>query len=134
MIQKLLWRLFPPFEVKLTREAIDGFLGSRAKLCGSIIGSGAHELVDDTEKTLYSIRINHMKPDQLALILITNVLGRHLQSGQYHTYRGVLNMMGKDMLKVWDAAGKEMLDRRYHDESEAKKDHDWIRHEIEGVG
>ncbi len=51
-------------------------------------------LAKNADRTVYSIRIGGLKPDQLALILIFNVLTRNLQSGHEHVYRGRLSIVG----------------------------------------
>ncbi len=70
-------------------------------------------LARSAEQTVYSIRIDGMKPDQLALILICNVLGRYLSCGQHHTYRGVLSTIGHDMLELWAKAIATLRERGY---------------------
>ncbi|HEU0046659.1 MAG TPA: hypothetical protein VFQ43_03510, partial [Nitrososphaera sp.] len=70
-----LWKVFPPFEVKLTIEEISSFLNEHASLCRDLILRDAVALARHAEKTVYSIRIEGMKPDRLALLVITNVLG-----------------------------------------------------------
>ncbi len=112
-MQKLIWKLFPPYEVKLTVEEAKAFLGQTAELCRSIIEPKVIALARDAERTVCSVRIERMKPDQLALLLITNVLGRYIGSGSHHTYRGMLSMVGKDMLKLWHATQKARLERGY---------------------
>ena len=67
-------------------------------------------------------------------MLITNVLGNHLCSGRYHTYRGVLNAVGEDMRSLWGAAVSALRDRGYYSEKEAEDDMRWIAAEIMKVG
>ncbi len=134
MIQKLFWKLFPPFEVRLTKEAVDAFLNTYPSTCTELIRAGVNNFLRDTERVVYPIRIDHMKPDQLALILITNVLAEHLQSGQFHVYRGILGMVGQDMLKLWDIAAKDIRKLGYHTEEEMQKELTWIREQIKQMG
>lgn len=75
-----------------------------------------------------------MKPDQLALILISNVIGEELQSGSHHVYRGVLNMIGNDMRAVWGSVQRELLARGYCDEAEVAKDNEWLSRQINQGG
>jgi len=133
-MQKFIWKIFPPYEVKITLEEARVFLGQNAELCRSIIEPEVTALVRDAEKTVYSLRIDRMKPDHLVLLLITNVLGRHIGSGCHHTYRGILSMVGRDMLKVWHAAQKTMLERGYASEHEVAEDNKWVQEQIKGVG
>lgn len=133
-MRKLIWKFFPPYEVKLTMEEAKAFLGQTADLCRSIIEQEVLVLARDADRTVYSIRIDRMKPDQLALLLITNVLGRHIGSGSYHTYRGVLSMVGQDMLKVWHSAQTTILDRGYASQQEVNEDNQWMQEQIKNAG
>ena len=133
-MRKLFWKLFPPYEVKLTIEEVKAILDQSAGPSKSILESAVVSIAKDAEKTIYSVRIDGIKPDELALLLITNVIGRHLSSGQHHTYRGVLNMTGKDMLRVWHTAQKAMLERKFVTESEVEKDNHWVMEQVKSVG
>jgi hypothetical protein len=132
-MRRLLWKVFPPYEVKLTLEEVRAFL-AQAESCREVVEPRVISLVKDAEKTVYSVRIERMKPDQLALLLVTNVLGKEIGSGQHHTYRGVLSMVGKDMLKSWHAAQQTMLARGYCTEAEVDEDNRWIQEQIKGAG
>ena len=127
-------KVFTPYEVKITIKEAKSFLGQTATLCRRIIEPDVVTLAKDVDKTVYSIRVDRMKPDHLALLLITNVLGRHIGSGAYHTYRGVLNIVGQDMLEVWQAAQEAMQERGYATEREVAKDNRWIKKQIKNAG
>jgi len=71
-----------------------------------------------------------MKPDHLALLLITNVTGEHLSLGNYHVYRGILNALGNDMLSVFTRAVDAMLRRGYHSKDDAEEDLKWVHQQI----
>src|SRR5688572_1005813 len=103
-MRSLLWKVFAPYEVRLTVAQIKTFLANAAGPSLALIEPTAVSLAREAEKTVYSVRIDHMKPDHLALLLITNVVGNSIGSGSHHTYRGVLNAVGTDMLAVWSAA------------------------------
>ncbi|WP_305965621.1 hypothetical protein [Marinobacter salsuginis] len=133
-MSRLFWKLFPPYEVRLTIEEAKAFLGQSPGLSKNIIEPEVVSVAKDAEKTIYSVRIDRMKPDELALLLITNVIGRHLSSGQHHTYRGVLNMTGKDMLRVWHSAQKAMLERGFVTESRVEKDNNWVAEQVKNAG
>lgn len=133
-ISKLFRALFPPFEVKVTCQDIEALLRADNGLCTEIVRREAIALAKDADKTLYSIRISHFKPDQLALILIYNVLTRNLQSGCQHVYRGTLSMIGRDMLRLWHITAKEMVKRGYSTQDEYKADTEGLMSEIRSVG
>ncbi|MDN7138602.1 hypothetical protein J6J34_10300 [Pseudidiomarina sp. 1ASP75-14] len=133
-MRKLFWKIFPPYEVRLTIQEAKSFLDQFADLSKSILDTEVTSIAKDVEKTIYSVRIDGMKPDELALLLITNVIGQHLGCGKYHIYRGVLNMTGQDMLKVWHAAQRTMLERKFVSKSEVEKDNHWIMEQVKGAG
>jgi hypothetical protein len=133
-ISKMLGKLFPPYEVKVTCRDINVLLQSDDGLCIDIVRREALKLAKDADKTLYSIRISGFKPDQLALVLIFNVLVRNLESGWYHTYRGVLGMQGQDMLRLWHNTAKEMIKRGYSTEEEYTVDLEGLNRGIRSAG
>lgn len=89
-MKNILWKIFPPYEVSLTQKELDSFLSKNAGNCLESIRSEIVSLIKDSEKTVYSIRIDNIKPEHLALLLTTNVIGNHISSGRYHVYRGLL--------------------------------------------
>jgi hypothetical protein len=125
-----------PYEVTWATEAVQTFFrsggwGPEAK----VIEDEVTALVKkQQEKTIYSIRVDQMKPDHLALMLITNALAGRLQSGQFHTYRGVLSMTGTELLNIWDAAIKQLHAKGYYSDAKYEEDRTWIRNEIKSVG
>lgn len=89
---------------------------------------------EGAEKTKLSIQKDGLKVRDLAFLIILNVLGRELTSGRYHTYRGVLNLTGKQMLELWYYSVGCLKDNHYYTETEAANDLKWIRDEIKKVG
>jgi hypothetical protein len=133
-LEKTVYRVFKPFEVRVTCEDIDTFLRADNGLCVEEVRSGAMALAKNADKVMYSIRIDQMKPDQLALILIYNVLTRNLQSGAYHCYRGCLTSLGEDMLRLWRVTAKELVKRGYSTDFEYETEVAGLMGEIRSVG
>ena len=77
-----------------------------------------------------------LSPRQSAYSMIANIAGDHVESGQYHIYRGVLNPMGMggDLLKIFDAAVDEMVTIGAVDEEYAKEQKNGVRENIKTVG
>ena len=77
-----------------------------------------------------------LSPRQSAYSMIANIAGDHVESGQYHIYRGVLNPMGigEDLLKIFDAAVDEMVTISAVDKEYAEKQKKGIRENIKTVG
>jgi hypothetical protein len=131
---KIIEKMFPPYEVKVTCHDIVALLQAENGLCIDQIRKEALTLAKNADKTIYSIRIDRLKPDQLALILIFNVLTQNLESGLYHGYRGVLTMIGQDMLRLWHITEKEMIKRGYYTEEQYAADTEGLIREIRSVG
>ena len=110
------------------------FILLNANVCGGIIEPKVIALAKDAGKTFYSVRIEKMKPEHLALLLVTNVLGAEIQSGNHHIYRGILGIIGQDMLSAWSSAQKVMLERGYVTDDGVAKDNQWIHEQIKGAG
>lgn len=133
-LQKMIWKILPPVEVTATKALAKAFLKQHAGMSEGELRAGVMRLLSDAEKTIYSIRCDKMVPVHLALLLISNVAGDSLQSGQHHFYRGALGIVGQDMLKVFRLAVKTMEEKGYHSEEESRKDYEWIRKQIAEAG
>ena len=135
-LKELFWIIFPPLEVKATIAEIESFF----RAYGFSMGAGFVEgyikagVKEHVEETVYSIRIEHKKPEYLALLSITKVIGMLLISGNYHVYRGTLDPIGEDMFKMWKRAVKLLKKRGYCTDKEAKKDKEWIKEQIADMG
>ncbi len=123
-----------PIEVRHTIAEIDKFLSPRAELCISLVRNETVALASITDKTLMAIRHNGATPKQLALTLITNVVSKHLISGQYHVYRGMLSALGGEMLKLFSAAAHAMRDCGYCTEDELRENFHQLKSHIAEMG
>ena len=94
----------------------------------------ALHMAKDADRAKYSIRVNQMKPKQLALLLITNVAWNELASGNYHIYRGVLNVIGNEYLRVFKVALSSSLELGYIDSDEYRDDLKKLEMAIKEVG
>lgn len=125
MLRKILNRLIPPSEVEWTRRALIAAAGEHPSEGVAEALRRAMELVADTERTVYSIRVDRQTPETLAAILLANAAGPLLSSGRYHVYRGVLSPAGHALLALWRrcneflvAEGKFPSEHRAEDERE----------------
>jgi hypothetical protein len=136
-ISELISKLFPPDEVKATCKAIEdflqrdfGFLG----ICLEQVRNEALAFAKETGKTVHTVKVDGIKPDHLALILIFNVLTRNLECGWNHIYRGVLSMTGTEMLKLWHITEKEMIKRGYQTQEQYAVDTEGLMKSIASMG
>jgi len=134
MLQNLLWKVFPPYEVTKTASEMRSIFDDFQPSSRPIIEPVAMGEIRNADKTVYSVRIDHMKPDHLALLVITNVIGRHLSSGMHHTYRGRLSATGHDMLGLWNKVQERLVGQGYTTDAERVEDDNWLREQIAAVG
>lgn len=99
-------------------EAIDRCL-SDAGACRQTVRRDARAVASCAEIVIQRVRVEHMQPDELALIIISNRLAVHLSSGAYHVYRVLLSMVGQDMRALHSRVLETMVSRGYLSEVEA---------------
>lgn len=133
-MKNLFWKLFPPHEVRLSIDEARNFLSQNAGVCLTVIEPAVIDLLKDADRTIYSIRIDGMKPDHLALMLVTNVIGHAISSGSFHTYRGTLSAIGRDMLTLWHRAQKALLESGYSNREKVEEDNLWIQEQVMNAG
>ena len=121
-------------EVEDTKNEVLNFLSCHSNLSSDLIKEQAIVLANMSDKTEYSIQVDKIKPDILALILITNVIGEYISSGSFHIYRGVLNMTGTDMKKIWNAAINELEIKGHYNKEQVDDDHRWLEEKIKIAG
>lgn len=92
------------------------------------------KLIKNKEKTIYSIRDDKTSPRDLVLLLISNVSGDAMATGQHHVYRGRLSMEGQELLKLFNYAISELEKSGFQSKEETEKDRLWIREQINSVG
>lgn len=131
MLRRFWWLLFPPIEVRWTRQAI-------REACK---GVGVPELMDraladarDVETVVYSIRIDRHTPATLAALLISNQAGRMLSSGRHHIYRGVLSQKGRALRAAWDKANEFLVAEGRWTDEEFTADRKALSESIRTVG
>lgn len=83
---------------------------------------------------MHSITVDGVNPDHLMLMLTTNVIGRMIASGRFHSYRGVLNFQGQDLRRLWLKTNSLMVDLQFIDKASADKDNLWLFEQIRNAG
>ncbi len=144
MIKKLLWKFFPPYEVKLTKAYVNDFfeledvqpknLFSGAENALKIIKSEVLQKCNNVDAIIHAVRIEQTHPENIALIQIINTLFWHIGSGNYHIYRNTLKDDGKELLRVFNIANKFSLDKKYSTQEEVNKANSDIRKDISMAG
>ena len=128
-----MFKLFgTPKEVKETCNDIES--GVLDNLAASTIKDAAIKRAKDREKTVYSIKEEGLSPKVLAHILITNSIQELVGSGQFHIYRGTLNVVGNAMVESWDHSVDQIRKLGHYSQEEADNDKRWLRDEIQKMG
>lgn len=134
-MRTFLWKLFPPYEVAATKKALSDFLDAHDGLARSRIEEITFQYLKHDPKTVVdSIRLDHKTPTHVALSVVIALLRIHLRSGNYHTYRGTLSMVGENMRSVWSAAVKEFVNLGFGTAEGADEVRAELAEEIRSVG
>jgi hypothetical protein len=135
-VRRLLWRLFPPPEVRVTRDHIREFLrriSPTYPLPGEL-ERRAVALTRDVEYVRGLIREEHRAPDQVALVILSSTVAGLLMSGRYHIYRGVLTGEGHALSSVFTRCMSELQDRGYQTAAKTQEAVQRMRDEIKKLG
>lgn len=133
--RELLWKIFPPYEVTVTLRAARRLMAEGGSLfTRSGIEPAVFALIKNAERTVHSIRIDGKKPDELAIILITNVIFEHLRSGNHHIYRGALSLNGSELMNLWNRTQAAAIERGYSTAEEARSRTQQLLEQIQSVG
>jgi hypothetical protein len=83
-----------------------------------------------------AVQSEGIPPRQCVYHAISNITARHLTSGRYHVYRGVLNTLGPgpDLLRLFYAALDELVRIGAENADSARKQKASIREEMKSVG
>ncbi|MEQ1741452.1 MAG: hypothetical protein ABL869_02975 [Candidatus Nitrotoga sp.] len=131
----LLWKLFPPYEVVATKNALKEFLDVHDGLARSRIEEILLGYLKRNPKTVVdSIRLNHKTPHQVALCIVVALLRIQLGSGNFHTYRDRLSMGGENMRSVWSAAVDELVKEGLESPEGAKEARAELAEDIHSAG
>lgn len=89
-------------------------------------------LADNTE--VVALVKQGVSPRAQVYNAISNLTGDMVESGHYHVYRGVLNSVGEDLLRLFDLATDELVQLGTIDAKFAKKQKADLRKNIKSVG
>jgi len=134
MIRRLIWKFFPPIEVRQTMTHVDQFLAGSAPFSGHLVERDCRLALKRAERVVRLVRIEGKKPEEIALRLIRNSLGNHLCSGEFHSYRGLLDQTGQEMLSLSRKTVHAMLSAGYCTEIDAEAHMLYITEGIKNMG
>lgn len=131
---KSLFDLFVSAEVRWVREEIRNFFNQHNYFCSDSAMKEALSTAGQADKTKYSIRVDGLKPQEIALIIIRNVAFHKLISGRYHTYRNTLSTSGKDYLKLFNDAIAQSVSAGFTTEKDAQEEREELLAFIKNLG
>ena len=123
MMRALFQRLFPPRDVRETVSYIRNFVKEHATFSRDIVEREAVRLAKQSNKTVTFVSKEFHHPEHLALLLITNVIGKEISGRKYKRDQ---KLMARDMLQLWDRATRDMREKNYYSQREYERDCDWI--------
>ncbi len=129
-----LFDIFVCAEVKWIKESIYEFFERHEFIVEQQALSEALRLASDSDRAKYSIRVDRMKPEQVALVIVRNVALNNVASGLNHVYRGVLSALGKDYEKMFVCAVKESVRLGFDSDEDADADIAEMRLAIKNAG
>lgn len=130
-LKRLWWKIVPPKEFSAVAAHVRSWLHQHAGISASTIEREIN-LPGNVEVIVYAIRKKDMQPEAFALVLIRNALETILTTGSFHTYRGVLNAVGKDAFLALRRVVADMQAKRLIDDADDYLD--FMRTEIRTVG
>ena len=94
------------------------------------------EILADLDKWEPLIQNERDRPRVCVYVMISTVARAHVQSGQHHIYRGLLNPMGlgNDLLRILDGSIDEFLKMGAVEADVAEQMKDIVRANIKGAG
>lgn len=131
---KSFFDLFVCAEVRWVKEEIRSFFNHHNYFCSESAIKEALSVAGQADKTKYSISVDGLKPQEIALIIIRNVAFHKLISGRYHSYRNTLNTSGKDYLKLFNDAIAQSVVAGFTTEKEAEEETEELTAFIKNLG
>jgi hypothetical protein len=133
-MKKIIWKLFPPREVQFTCVELEKLLTNLARPIRRYIQPAIKNELDDISRIVCSIRIDGMKPDELALLILYNITFLEISYGNHHSYRAVLNDAGGELHRFWKFISQESLKKGYIQQSEFAEFNQQLESNIKNAG
>jgi hypothetical protein len=135
-MQRLIWRLLPPPEVKATRRRIREFLRrvSPTYPLPADLERRAIALTHDVGYVVGLVRVDQRPADHVALLLLSSTAIALLMSGRYHISRGILSGEGHALVSVFSRCVSELQQRGYYTEEKAREALQRMREETKKLG
>jgi len=130
--------LFPPLEVKAVEYEIKSILNNLQdvnEISKTDIKHTASSLMtENTDNIVSQMEDDGAKTNEMALRVISDAIIDNILSGHYHFYRGTLDIIGQDMMKVWEFCLKELRKKGYITDKIYKEKKEWLQNQINRMG
>jgi len=131
---KIIKRTLAPKEVKVALNVLDELsLEFQTEAFETIRRQIEKGILGDYKNVITQVK-DEASARQLIYFSIANIAAEYVESGHYHIYRGVLNLLGNDLLSLFDMATDRLLEDGAISEKEAKEQKTGIRKNIKCVG
>lgn len=108
-------------------------ISDKTLLDTSIVYNPLHEYINNNQDKITGF-ITNIGIEHLALVFIKQSLDNGLCSGQYHVYRGVLGIQGREFKEAYRIVNDKMIDKGYITEEVKNADLKSINIDINCVG
>ncbi len=129
---------FRPWEIKACFEELEKIksLFNNQQFANIILDStmAFMQSEDGCRKLIQMIKSNGISPRNAVLFMMFQITRMRLICGEFHRYRGVLNMVGLDINASLDILLNELVKNNFMDESQAKELNQEIARKIMEVG
>ena len=134
----IFYRLFPPAEVKVCLRALEEVkpLFSKLLFSDAVLQRVRALMLERNSKPhlLKAIYEAKNSPRDVVLYAIVQQCKLLLSSGNYHVYRGVLSMEGRDIHAIFGIALDELVKNGFGNEEQAAEQRAELRQLIKDVG
>lgn len=132
----LLRKLFAPKEVRAALGVLDELECTLDCSGFRIIRQEVEDMILAHRREFASMVRQGTPPRQWVLGAVSNVAAQHVESGQYHMYRGLLSPMGpgEHFLRIYDAMADELVRMGVLEADFAAEQKAGLRENIKSVG
>ena len=109
-------------EVKWIRREVYSFFRRNKLMLHQNVLRACLKHSNNVEKAKYSINVEHMKPEHIALMIISNHAFDQIMYRDVYVYRGLLNFIGNQYKKLYISAVKEMESLGFISKEGSEKD------------
>jgi len=131
---KFLKKLFAPKEVRAALGVLDEANYKFNSTAFQLVRNQVEEIILARPKEFARVIQKGNTPRQWVYSSIANRAGDHVESGQHHFYRGALNPLGEDLLRLFDSAVDELVRLGAVDADNAETQKVAIRESIKSAG